>query len=311
MTTQFTLSPLWAILPNQSERVFQMHNRQLTFYSKPPEEMDKRFKCDINLLDMSISPATFEIKEGVGVLPIQGMIIPKSDFFSIFFGGFAALDILERDFLELAGREDVHTIVLDIDSPGGNAFGVQQFANIIYEARNKKPVIAVRHGKGRPRFGPTVEYMCVLEEHQDQQQHVAGLESAPAGQQAPLEKGKAGAADKQAGEHRLLDHLAVKNAFPWRTGRTARLDTCFGFMISARREAPRPSPPAYRRPRQPPRSPWRPRAPARRSGATAAVPRARRIGPPSRRKSAATRGPDSFRRCRQSRTVHVAAVQAP
>jgi signal peptide peptidase SppA len=146
MTTQFTLSPLWAILPNQSEKVFQMYDRQLQFYAKPPKEMEAKFNSSIDLLDPAISPPTFEIKDGVGVLRIEGMIIPKSDFFSIFFGGFAALDILERDFRELVGREDVHTIVLDIDSPGGDAFGVQQFANIIFEARSKKPIMAVTSG---------------------------------------------------------------------------------------------------------------------------------------------------------------------
>jgi signal peptide peptidase SppA len=146
MTTQFTLSPLWAILPNQSEKVFQMYDRQLQFYAKPPKEMEAKFNSSIDLLDPAISPPTYEIKDGVGVLRVEGMIIPKSDFFSIFFGGFAALDILERDFRELVGREDVHTIVLDIDSPGGNAFGVQQFANIIFEARSKKPIMAVTSG---------------------------------------------------------------------------------------------------------------------------------------------------------------------
>ncbi len=38
---------------------------------------------------------------------------------------------------------DISTTVLDIDSPGGSAFGVQEAADVIYNMRNNKPVIAV------------------------------------------------------------------------------------------------------------------------------------------------------------------------
>jgi signal peptide peptidase SppA len=90
--------------------------------------------------------ATFEVIDGVGFLPIEGVIIPKSDIFSLLFGGFAGLDILTRDFKEMLGRSDIHTIVLEIDSPGGSAFGIQQFANLIFESRSVKPIISVTSG---------------------------------------------------------------------------------------------------------------------------------------------------------------------
>jgi signal peptide peptidase SppA len=41
------------------------------------------------------------------------------------------------------GREDCKAIVLDVDSPGGSVDGVPEFADEIYDARSKKPVIAV------------------------------------------------------------------------------------------------------------------------------------------------------------------------
>jgi signal peptide peptidase SppA len=148
----FTFPPLWAILPGQTEHVFQIYNRQLEFYSKPPVEAEKKQVLSSGALKMledgnldNIIPS-FSVKDGVGILHIEGIITPKADFFTLFFGGFATLDLLERDFLILLGREDVHTIILDIDSPGGNAFGVQQFAHTIFEARAKKSIIAVTSG---------------------------------------------------------------------------------------------------------------------------------------------------------------------
>ncbi len=147
MTTKFMMPPLWAILPDYTNRAIGMFDSQLNFYNKQSaEDLKTKFSCEVDINDQTLIPATYSVSEGVGVLPIMGMIIPKSDFFSIFFGGFAALDILTRDFREMMGREDIHTIVMDIDSPGGNAFGVQQFANIIYEARNDKPIISVTSG---------------------------------------------------------------------------------------------------------------------------------------------------------------------
>ncbi len=153
MTNPFIVSPLWAILPNQIDSVFQMRERQLDFYANRQTEADANTDQPtpvVGALDngdlFQGIPATYTIENGVGILPIQGMIIPKSDIFTLIFGGFAALDILTRDFRELAGRDDVHTIVLDIDSPGGNAFGVQQFANLIFNSRADKSIIAVTSG---------------------------------------------------------------------------------------------------------------------------------------------------------------------
>ncbi|EXU78769.1 hypothetical protein AX13_09775 [Comamonas aquatica DA1877] len=43
-----------------------------------------------------------------------------------------------------AGRDpDVGRIVLDVDSPGGSAFGVQEVGDAIWQVRQEKPVIAV------------------------------------------------------------------------------------------------------------------------------------------------------------------------
>jgi signal peptide peptidase SppA len=150
--TTFTMPPLWAILAGQSEKIVQMYNRQLEFYSKPPTTAEQQQVMSAGALKMLEDgnidnvPFGFEVKNGVGILNIEGVIIPKSDFFSMFFGGFAALDLLERDFRELITRDDVHAIVLNIDSPGGNAFGVQQFANTIFDSRNIKPIISVTSG---------------------------------------------------------------------------------------------------------------------------------------------------------------------
>lgn len=50
---------------------------------------------------------------------------------------------LSQQIRASVGDPDVARIVLDVDSPGGSAFGVQEVADAIWEARQSKPVIAV------------------------------------------------------------------------------------------------------------------------------------------------------------------------
>jgi signal peptide peptidase SppA len=44
---------------------------------------------------------------------------------------------------QLAADSSVGSIVLDIDSPGGSVYGIQELADAIFEARSAKPVVAV------------------------------------------------------------------------------------------------------------------------------------------------------------------------
>jgi signal peptide peptidase SppA len=78
----------------------------------------------------------------VAVLPIVGLITQRETLFSAFFGGTstARFTTLLRQAL---ADPDVHAIVLDLDSPGGSVYGVEELATEIYRARGRKPVTAV------------------------------------------------------------------------------------------------------------------------------------------------------------------------
>jgi signal peptide peptidase SppA len=55
-------------------------------------------------------------------------------------------DRASQVFQGFAQDENVGAIVLQIDSPGGSVFGVEEFADQILEARKGKPVVAVADG---------------------------------------------------------------------------------------------------------------------------------------------------------------------
>lgn len=78
----------------------------------------------------------------VAVLPVQGFISKRETFMTMLFGG-ASTELLGEQVRQFAADPAIKAIVLDIDSPGGTVGGVQALADDIFEARGKKPVIAV------------------------------------------------------------------------------------------------------------------------------------------------------------------------
>lgn len=128
---------MWAILP---EAIQKMEYEYLVYHNGTPDyrahiEAQGPFEVDVTK-----APPTFFVVGDIGILQIDGVIMPRADFFSAIFGGVAALDVLTRDFKILLASDDIAAIILHIDSPGGNIAGMFAFADMIFEARNTKPV---------------------------------------------------------------------------------------------------------------------------------------------------------------------------
>jgi capsid assembly protease len=79
---------------------------------------------------------------GVGVLPIHGTITHRANIFSRFSGGTSA-EVAGYQLDQMANDPTISAIVMDISSPGGSVYGIEQFAMKIQAAGKKKPVIAV------------------------------------------------------------------------------------------------------------------------------------------------------------------------
>ena len=78
----------------------------------------------------------------VAVLPVIGTIIPRGDLLAESSGAVSA-QRLSANFRAALADPAVGAIVLDIDSPGGSVYGVEELASEIYKARGVKPVVAV------------------------------------------------------------------------------------------------------------------------------------------------------------------------
>ena len=79
----------------------------------------------------------------VGIIHISGIISRHADMLASFLGmGSAAIENIVKDFQSLLDNEEVKSIILDFDTPGGAITGVNELAEIIYNARGVKPIKA-------------------------------------------------------------------------------------------------------------------------------------------------------------------------
>lgn len=81
----------------------------------------------------------------LAVIPITGMIQPKSNYITRYMGG-TSLAVLERDFLAAVNDSQIKAIVLFVDSYGGSAEQNDEVSRLIYSSRGKKPIQAFVRG---------------------------------------------------------------------------------------------------------------------------------------------------------------------
>lgn len=87
------------------------------------------------------------LRDGVAVLPVMGPIFPRANLFDQMSGA-TSLQMLAYDFNAALDDPAVKAILLNIDSPGGVATGINEFAGMVRAAADRKPVWAYVGGAG-------------------------------------------------------------------------------------------------------------------------------------------------------------------
>ncbi len=77
----------------------------------------------------------------IAIIPIKGVIMPERNCASIW-SGWTTCEGLVSDLQVAISEPSVREIVFDVDSPGGNAIGVQEAAEFIASCRGKKRMTA-------------------------------------------------------------------------------------------------------------------------------------------------------------------------
>lgn len=129
----FTETP-WAILPGKLAILEEVVARHVRGEKLDAEEVQ-------TVLHGAARPAA-RMAGSVAVLPLFGTIFPRANLFSSFSGGTSA-EKFGKQFAELMNDPSVGAVVLDVNSPGGQVYGVDELAKQIYDARGRKPIVAV------------------------------------------------------------------------------------------------------------------------------------------------------------------------
>ena len=83
------------------------------------------------------------VRDGVAIVPVTGPVFRYANLFTSISGA-TSLDVLARDFSAAQDDPAIKAIVLNIDSPGGQANGIHEFAAMVRAA--SKPVVAYVDG---------------------------------------------------------------------------------------------------------------------------------------------------------------------
>lgn len=88
-----------------------------------------------------------EMRDGVAILPVSGPLFRYASWFTMVSGA-TSYDLLALDFAKALADPNVKSILLNIDSPGGEVNGVAEFADQIFSARGQKKITAYIGGLG-------------------------------------------------------------------------------------------------------------------------------------------------------------------
>lgn len=127
----------WAITQEMMDTILQIAERQ----NLSPEQVAKEIGRPLN------NTYDVELRDGVAILPVTGPLFRYANLFTALSGA-TSYDLLARDFQAALTNPQVGAILLNIDSPGGEANGVSEFAAQIAAARGQKPVVAYVGGLG-------------------------------------------------------------------------------------------------------------------------------------------------------------------
>lgn len=140
--TEFMQTP-WAILPDRLATMSYVLHRWAAGIKLTPDQIQAAVG-DAPEAAAKRRAATEQRSGSIAVVPVYGIITHRAkDAQNISGPGMTSTESLTRAIRELAADPDISSIVLDIDSPGGSVFGVQELADEIMQARSSKKVVGV------------------------------------------------------------------------------------------------------------------------------------------------------------------------
>mgnify|MGYP001609456194 CR=1 FL=1 len=125
----------WAIMPETYGIICELVRSRSLGFRLTAEQIQQRIGAG------PVRPGAAR-SGAIAVLPLYGVISQRMHMMTQVSGG-TSTELFGRAFKEAVREPSISAIVLDVDSPGGNVFGVDELASDIRAARGTKPIIAV------------------------------------------------------------------------------------------------------------------------------------------------------------------------
>ena len=124
-------STAWAIMPEKMDMILQVLNNKMV-----AGEVDESVAVEARKRASKFK----DVRADIGVIQILGTITHRP---SAFASGGTSTEEIGALLDQAVADPSIGAIILDIDSPGGSVSGVPELSRKIFEARGKKPIIAI------------------------------------------------------------------------------------------------------------------------------------------------------------------------
>jgi len=137
------LSTPWALMPERLAAFTGVVARWSTGRTVDADTM-ARVRADADIVAARRGAATKATGGAIAVLPMYGVVTQRGNMADDISGpGSMSTQLFAQSLRSALADDSVDAILIDVDSPGGSVYGVQELADEIYQARGQKPVVAV------------------------------------------------------------------------------------------------------------------------------------------------------------------------
>lgn len=134
------VSAPWAVTPDIYREVQEIYGRHCRGEKIDLKGVEARLGQPLRG-----STSGYDMVGTVAVIPVDGVLAKRMNLLMQISGG-TSMQLLGQDIQAAVDDPAVSAIILCIDSPGGTVDGTQELSNLIYNARGKKPILALADG---------------------------------------------------------------------------------------------------------------------------------------------------------------------
>jgi len=118
----------WLITQEMLLTMIEISNREVDI-----EAVQARFAQPL------INAERATVRDGVAIIPVSGPIFPKANLMTEYCGA-TSVESIARDLTVAMEDDEVNSIILNVDSPGGHVTGINELANMIRSYSADKPI---------------------------------------------------------------------------------------------------------------------------------------------------------------------------